>query len=310
LNNRANAPRVEPDALPLGVNSAVLRLLATGVPLLAIPERLSKRRAPGFSVVDLRAVLTHARSVARETSLLPPAEAAFFGRHLLPPAGGFDGTPGVELSASDLDALRSRALDLIDKYLSDTRTATDEPEPQGDPMDSAALQYAEALLRQEEVISDLRRASADEASLHARITGTDRARFEELLLNRGGTRLDFLVDMWSRFVRAVETEPESLGYEEYENWLSARDVLEDVISLLSPSARQTIETYVRPLDHSMFEATREAASSIRPRAPWQPQRWWWYRVPSPMGQYFKQRLEHVAPAVAQQLLADESWQQP
>lgn len=303
MNDRDD-PRPFPSGRPLaGLNSAVLRLLAVGVPEAAIPERMSEHRMPGFSVDDLREILVHARTVTRATSLLPPAQAAFFERTLLPPAGAFGGAPGVDLSASDLEALRSLAFALVDAYLSDDRGSAAAPDPKRDPMHSAALQYVEALLRQEEIIDDLNQASSAESSLHAAITGTDRTRLHELLLNRGGTRLDSLVNRWQRFVGIAESDPQSMGYEEYENWLRGRDLLEDVMSVLSPASREILESRIQPLDESLFRATREVASSIRPPSPWQPQPWWWYRVPTRLGGYFKDRLEHLSPAAARDAFA-------
>lgn len=288
---------------PAFEESAVLRLLAVGVPPAVVIERMSERRKPGFSIDDLRAVLAHAATLAHERRLLPPAQAAFFGRTLLPPAGAVDKEPGVELSVSDLDALRSLAIDLIGKYLAEESDATEMPQPKHVAMQSAALQYAEALLRQQEVIEDLHQAARDESSLHATLTGTDRTRIEELLLNRGGKRLDSRLDGWRQGVERVESDPDFIVFEVYEDRLVARDNLEDALSLLTPPARHVLEQRVGPLDERFLQATRELPTSIRPRSPWQPQRWWWYRAPSRLGEHFKDRLEQLAPEAARAALA-------
>jgi hypothetical protein len=287
-----------------GVNSTVLRLLAIGVPPARVTDQMSERRMPRFSTEDLRAVLDHAAVVARQSRLLPPAEAAFFGRSLLPPAGRFGDEPGVELSVSDLAGLRVLAIDLLERYLAEDTDSIELPDPKRDAMQSAALQYVEALLHQEEVIEDLNKAAADETSLHAALRGSDRTRIDAFVLNRGGTRLDSLVDRWQRCVKTVETDPARLMYEEYENWLSARDSLEDARSLLTPPCRAILDPRLEPLDERFLRATREVSTSIRPRSPWEPQRWWWFRVPRNLGEHFKDYLEHFVPLVAEEASSD------
>jgi hypothetical protein len=246
----------------------------------------------------VRRVLTDARNVARNTSLSPPARAAFFSRTLLPPAGPFGAAPGAKVSVSDTEALRSLAISLIDRYLDESVDSDDPPDPKNNPMHSAALQYVEAVLRQHEIVEDLNRASTDPSSLHAALTDPERSRVHEVLLNCGGLRLDSLLDRWQRVVEHTQNTPESLGFEEYENWLRARDVLGDVMSVLSPSSREILESRVRPLDESLWRATREVPSSIRPVSPWRPQGWWWYRVPRRVATSFNERLADVAPSAA------------
>lgn len=283
------------------MNSTVLRLLAVGLPVADISERISQGPAPDFSTDDLRAVLAHAAVVAREASFLPPAQAAFFGRTLLPPAGPIGDQPGVQLSASELPALRDLAIKLIDQYLERESDSIEPPDPKHIPMHSASLQYLEALLRQEEIVDDLRQARLDESSLHAALTGTDRTRIEELLLNRGGTRLDSLVHRWQRFTGYVESRPDSHAFEDYEQGLRIRDQLQDAISVLTPRAREMLESHVRPADDRFFHATRSVSRSVRPASPWRAQGWWWYRLPRRLGKHFSDRLAHVAPTVAQEV---------
>jgi hypothetical protein len=262
----------------------------------AVTTRLSKGHEAGFSLADLRRVLADAAIVTQERRLLPPAEAAFFGRSLLPPAGGFGEAQGIELSAGDLDSLRALAVDLIQAYLAGEGDPTDGPNPKGNAMHSAALQYVEALLRQEEIVERFDRATRDDSSLHALLRGSDRTRVQDFLLSRGGTLLDSLVNGWQRFVDHVWVRPVSFAYEEYEQGLIRRDLLENVISLVTPGFRKTLQSLVYPADSRFFDATREASASIRPTTPWEPQPWWWFRLPRHLGKNFNDRLGYLAPA--------------
>lgn len=252
---------------------------------------------------DLRAVLASAAALTRETSLLPPAESAFLKKHLLPPAGAFREQSGVELSLADLDVLRSLAGELIGSYLAVEGESSELPDPRHVAMHSAALQYAEAVLHQQEVLEELNRARLADASLHARLTETDRRRIEEFLLFTGGKTLDTWVESWQRCVVWVETDPEHIVFEVYETRLGTRDGLAHAMSLVSPTSRAFLESRLGPLDERFSRATREVSTSIRPCSPWQPQPWWWYRVPSRLGEHFKARLEHLAPAAAREALA-------
>lgn len=167
-------------------------------------------------------------------------------------------------------------------------------------MPSAALQYAEQVVRQDEILDDLEQAAHDQTSLHAALTLSDRRRIDELLLYRGGTRLDSLLKSWESCARALERDDGRLMYEEYENWLNVRDGLEDAVSMLSPAGRQILEARLAPLDDRVVQATLALSTSIRPLTPWRPQGWCWYRVPRSFGESFRKRLKHIAPAAAEE----------
>jgi hypothetical protein len=289
--------------------SAVLRGLAVGVPLARIPERASKR-TEGVSADEVRAVLADAAVLVRDGSLLLPAEAAFRAKSLLPPAGPLPGeTPPVERSHSDFGRLRSLAEQLLRAYVESGGESSGFPDPEHIASHSAALQYAEALVLQQEVIDALGAAASDESSVHAALTKSDRSHIDELMLYWGVrghafTTLDGLIEAWHGFVGRVERTPgTSYDYEDFEVRLIDRDSLEDAISLLTPDGRGPLESRVRPLDERFLHVTRPVSSSIRPPLPWAPQRWWWYRVPSRLGEHFKHRLEHLAPAAAREALA-------
>jgi hypothetical protein len=302
VDDRGAKPSARPGGAAPGLNSAVFRLLARGSSLGDVAEQMSGRRQPGVSVDDLRRVLIHARTVVREDALLPPVEAAFFGRVLTPPAGARQGAPGAEVSQRHREALRALALELIESHLA-VEPAPREPRDAGQvAVRSAALQYAEALLRQEEVLDDLEQAANDASSVHSSLTGTDRTRIEEFILYRRGRRLDALLDSWESCVRSVERDDQTLMHEEYHNWLDVRDALNAALTLLSPAARPPLASPLGALDERFLQATREVSTSVLPQRPWRSQAWWWYRLPRRPGPSFRARLQHVAPAAAEEAL--------
>ena len=146
----------------------------------------------------------------------------------------------------------------------------------------------------------------DDAPLQTALPAQERNRIAEFLLYRNlkgnFETLDSMVAAWQRFAETLRNHPESLGHEEYDDWLTKRDSLEEALSLLSPGTRKDVEARVRRLDERFAGATRAVSTSIRPHSPWRPQRWWWFRVPRDMGESFRARLEHVAPAAAQETL--------
>jgi hypothetical protein len=288
---------------PGAVNTAVVRLLAAGVPLEAIPERISKQsEAHGpFSVQDLRGVLADVAAILQEKRLLPPAEAAFiegFGAVLahaalsqetprLSPqeaAVSLRSDPRVRPTATDLDELKVLAERLLQAYLANDGGAPEVPSPRTSERHNVALQYAVALVRQEEIVETLKNVHRDTLPFQAALTGTDRDRIEDFLLYRNlmgrFETLDSLAGQWERSVVWVENDPESYGQEEFADRLISRDALEDALRLLSPISRQTLDSRIRRLDERFYAATRSASQSIRPSSPWKPQAWWWFRVPS------------------------------
>jgi hypothetical protein len=266
-------------------------------------ERISAQRVPGFALSDLYVLLSEVREDVRNHPLRPPAETQFYKSALLPPAGASQGARGLELSPAHGDALRALAIDLIGAYLGEGCKEGTRPDPGHVAIHSAALQYAEAVVRQEEILADLECAAADISSMHSALVSGDEARIQDLCLYRRSRRLDALLGSWESCVGSVERSSSSLMYEEYENWLDMRDVLEDMVEVLSPAGRQTLGHALAPLDERFLAATRDLSSSIRPRSRWRPQRWWWYRVPHRPSETFRERLEHVAPVAATEVSA-------
>jgi hypothetical protein len=282
-----------------------LRILALGARYEEVGGRIAKSFKRPFTGEDLRAVLVGAAVLTRETPLLAPTESAFLRRHLLPPAGAFEDEPGIELSVADLDDLRSLAGELIDSYLAAEDESSERPDPRHVAMQSAALQYAEAILHQQDVLDELGRARLDDTSVHAQLPTADHRRVEDFLLFTGGKTLDTWIDSWQGCVGWVEDDPEHIVFEPYEPRLRTRDGLATAVSLLTPTSRTFVESQLAPLDERFARATREVSTSIRPPSPWKPQPWWWYRVPSRLGEHFKSRLEYLAPAAAREALAEQ-----
>jgi hypothetical protein len=246
-----------------------------------------------------------------ESPLTPPAEAAFvahfraivaFGAltrgklralqadetSLLPTSA----TP----SASELDGVRRLSQKLIRTYLEGGNEPTNLPETGRPDRESVALQYAEAVLRQEEVIQRLQ-TLGEGSPLQVALPEPDRERANEFLLYRNlrgpFETLDSLLTSWEQLVDALQDHAESVLYEEYDNWLTKRDSLEDALLVLSPASRKDLEVRVRVIDEGFVEVTQAVPTSVKPAAPWRPQRWWWYRVPARLDKHFQHRVDQL-----------------
>jgi hypothetical protein len=312
------AERLPPPRGLEGERSTILRLLAAGLSLEAITERFSDRSDRRVTTDEVRTVLRQAATLMEEgASLLPPAQAAFVDHfpavlafatltRSTPQGGSADASASLRgfsssrPSVEDLGLLRSLSHRAIRAYLDEDDELSDLPGAGQPAQDSVALQYAEAVLRQAEVLARLNDLG-EEAPLQTALPRPDRVRIDEFLLYRNlrgrFETLDSLVASWQRLIHALEAHPQSLQYEEYDNWLTVRDSLEDALSLLPPASRRGLEARVRPLDEGFVEATHAVPSTIKPTSPWRAQRWWWYRVPHPIHNDFQNRLEsHAASA--------------
>jgi hypothetical protein len=305
--------------------SAVIRLLATGLRTEAVAKRISGQVGAHeqFSIRDLHEVLAEVVAILKERRLLPPAETAFSERYgvvlalaalrqetprLLPAeAATLRDNPHVHLTAADLDDLRISARRVVEAYLDHGNPSLEFPQPRRSKPHDIALQYAEALLRQEEILEALKDVDPEDLPLQAALTGADRERVEDFLLYRNlmgrFETLDSLVDQWERSVVWLERDAESCDHEDFSDRLLSRDSLEEALMLISPESGQAGVGHIRALDERFVAASDPVSASIRPNSPWRPQRWWWFRVPHHMGDSFRIRLEHVAPAAAQEAFA-------
>jgi hypothetical protein len=288
-------PSVTPPQ-PLADPSSVLRLLAAG----CSPQRVAERLSEGF---DEHWTISDVWSVLRETAVLleaeaplsPPAEAAFHDHFegvvaFATLTRGDAGSP----SPPELDRLRALARRVVQRYLDAGDDATHVATTVIPPgQQSVALQYAEAVLRQSEIMRRL--ASLGEGEpLQAALPEPDRRRVDAFLLYRGlrgrFQTVDSLVDGWQRLVDGLNDHPESILYEEYEDWLIQRDSLETALSLISPAPRGALELRVRELDQGFLATTRPAGSSIKTTSTWRAGPWWWFRVPSRMSESVEARV--------------------
>lgn len=260
-----------------------------------MPSYIRNRLAPDAAVEAVETVVGHAAELTRQWRLLPPAEAAFLREH--------------HLQVSDLDAVRALSSWLLQSVL-DRANIPEEETPNNDRR--TAFYYAAALLKQERVLRAFAAARSDAPTLDGALSDMDRVRVEDYLLGRSMSgpvsTLARLMSVWRRLVEQIEGHHD-MGYEDYEQGLVARDYLEELVSLLSPDARTGLDAQVRPLDERFAAGTRSLATSIRPPTSWRPQRWWWFRVPRPMGESFQARLEHVAPAAMQEAAHKDSTSQ-
>lgn len=90
--------------------------------------------------------------------------------------------------------------------------------------------------------------------------------------------VDGLVNDWSRFIAAVERGYDNCVYE-YENDLSVRDLLEEVITAAPESVRRKIRDVLAPWDRRFDEATLPTSRPLLPSVDQRPPGWWWFRLP-------------------------------
>ena len=256
-----------------------------GVPLDAIPDhRGMDSHGQRLSLEDLQRLLAEAASILEEKRLLPPAESAFSESfRSLEKLAELRERNASSISPTEAAAvLDEPAVRLIAEDFSDLRIRARRSLEEDVPRDYVALQFAQALLRQEEILDAFRTLDPDESPLQAGLQGTDRDRINELLLHQNlmgrFETLDLLVHGWERFVRGIEDDAKSYGHEEFADRLIARDLLEDALGLISPAGRRDLEHRVRAWDERFHAATRPVPVSTRRERRWRPQRWWWFRV--------------------------------
>lgn len=265
----------------VGVARSLARVSTVEEAAEHLPPHVRGGMTPDAAVEAIETVVAHAAELTRKWRLLPPAEVGFLQEH--------------RVEISELDTIRALASRLLDSLLdSDPVQQAESP----DEDRRTAFHYAAALLKQERVLEALRGARSEAPTLDGALSGMDRRRVEDFLLSRSMSgpvsTLTRLVAIWRRLVGQIERD-DDMGYEDYEQGLIARDYLQDAVSLLSPDAPDGLEVQLRPLDQSFAAGTQSLTTSIREAASWEPRRWWWFRVPRPMGDSFRARLEHVAP---------------
>jgi hypothetical protein len=276
---RLGAEAVSSDRPGVRGISGVLRVLAAGATLDELADRLATDpRMVRAGATDPATILGDAAELVREHLLLPPAQAAFVRDD-----------PGSDAVLERLPTAATAAL--RDLLAGGAPTKTDER--------ALALRYAAAVVDQQQILELLGEARASESSRHTMLSTPDRERVEAFLLyrslNRPHQTLDSLTHTWEQLIEELEGDGAHHMYEEHVDWLTVRDSLETALSLLSPEGRSSIDPEINGLDARFLAATDAIGGSIDPPRSWEPQAWWWFRLPNRMGWRFRDYLEHALP---------------
>ncbi|MGH2628144.1 MAG: hypothetical protein ACRDHY_16010 [Anaerolineales bacterium] len=153
----------------------------------------------------------------------------------------------------------------------------------------ASLIYAQ-FVAASEGLPALREAGPEDRALVDGLLTDDQSRIDNFVeyLSAGGARLDLAT--YTQGLGRLIGEIES-GYtdvvDEYMHDLSARDLMETVMQLVSPPGKQGLRGFLDPWDARFFDATRRTDVPLQGRLDtWRPLAWWWYRVPLRHGQAF------------------------
>jgi hypothetical protein len=288
--------------------STIIGSLALGKPVSEVTERVARRQGGDAELAaeSVKRSLERALSALRVDRLRPEGEAGFLKESFLLPGTVSDRHwKGGQLDLEDLEPLRAHALSLIEELRTTGQVPASLLDAETAGRSSLAMRFAQRLLQQEEGTETLEAASHDPKSVHSLLAPSDQRLINAALLARGEVLLlDYRIKRWESLARALSSHPEDLLHEEFEDFLQTRDHLEDLLGLLSPVSRPAVEEPVRELDVRFLESTHPVEVSLRPHKPWQPQRWWWYRVPSRVGDSFKARLAIVSPEAARSLDTD------
>lgn len=92
-----------------------------------------------------------------------------------------------------------------------------------------------------------------------------------------------LLENWSDAVADIE-RGYNLTIYNYENDISRRDSIDEVMQLLSEAGREAYAELLAPIDERFVQATFEVPIPISPLAEGSLERWWWRRVPKRMGE--------------------------
>lgn len=226
---------------------------------------------------DVRVCAAYAARLVRNRQLSPPA-AARFTRDQQPVGGSTE--EDIRLWAPIILDDFSNGLRRHD-ILRDHEELTEE-------IIQGALAYASALASDEDLSPVTE--SAQERYLRDLLSAEDVRLVDAFCKYYSSTGLVLMVptpeDWFSRWKRTVERVEHVYAEEIHElrNDLDARDLLEDLISMFTPSGQQRIRAVVQPWDARYEATTRVVATSLMGNeAPWRPRRWWWYRVPVRFG---------------------------
>lgn len=228
-------------------------------------------------IPDVHACIRYAARLARTKSLSRPAVARF-RRELALNEESYRTVVtwatlvlDVASDSPDLDSVVKRSPE-IDRELA-----------------TAALDYAAALCA-DEWPSVMDRDFVSNLTLGVDMSEADLGKIEDFCTYHTSIGLGLRVpttaawvDLWSTLVERVEA-----GYREdiheLTNALDARDLLEDLASVIRPDPQVKLRAMFASLDRRYELATTDIPVSLLGKdSPWVPQRWWWWRAPTVHG---------------------------
>jgi uncharacterized protein (DUF433 family) len=243
-----------------------------------VADYLSSISVPGaqrkLTVEDIRACCLFAADLARRSFLSPPAVSRFMRDEGL----NADAVREVAIWAADI--LEHFGGERGDEALMAELPGAD------DEMIHRAFAYAASLTSEEILLGSLEHSLVAH-ELWGQLSSTDLRRIAELCVFHRSLGLTLFVptpedwlQRWSGLVEHIEA-----GYnwalDEIINDLTARDLLEDVVLLVAPPARALVRESVDAWDLRYDAATTSSRVSLMgSQAPWEPLRWWWFRIPT------------------------------
>lgn len=96
-------------------------------------------------------------------------------------------------------------------------------------------------------------------------------------------RLADLLKAWATIVSEVE-QGYKLGIEDYTNDLAIRDILQELIQILSPDGQVVLKQLIEPMDARFLQATRPVDRPLLPPLGDESLGFWWYRIPKEAGE--------------------------
>ncbi len=117
-------------------------------------------------------------------------------------------------------------------------------------------------------------------SIMTKFSARDRSQIERVLRKYGPGLTKTLGDWlqkWVNVVSDIEKGYLNLYIEDYENDLSVRDILQEIIESLSFDGQELLMQLIRPIDERFLRSTRELKRPLKKDAP--QHYFWWYRAP-------------------------------
>ena len=253
-----------------------------------VADYLSRFSRPGsvrtVTVQDVSVCCFFGASLSRRRSLSPPAAARFRRNEELDREGL------SEVAVWTPDILKHFGHERDQEQLLDEFPHLDER------IVRLAFEYGATLASDELLPAPVELLSLD-PDLSARIGEVDQRCLAEFCVYYAsiglGLRIPSLGDWlrgWSELVQTVEVGYGS-GIHDLTNDLTMRDLLEEAASLVTPSGQAALRTVLSPLDDRYEVATRDSDVSLMgSHFPWEPLRWWWFRIPVRCGSELKDDL--------------------